>query len=288
MPRCVITGATGLIGSHVLPELARDWEVVAVTRRPPPAADGGATIAHVPLDLAAPWNAAGLPAEADVVVHLAQSAAFREFPDRAQEILTVNTHSTVRLLDYARATGARTFVLASSGGIGDSHAPPRDLGFYLGTKLCAEILAKAYLPYLNIVILRFFFVYGPGQRADMLIPRLVTSVREGRPIMLQGPDGLRLNPTDVTDAARAVQLAMTLDHSANIDIAGPDVVSLRELGAIIGRYVHRAPAFAQTDDTAPNHLVADTGEMSRLLAPPHVSVDAGLRRFIRATYPELA
>ena len=63
---------------------------------------------------------------------------------------------------------------------------------------------EAYQGEFVVVILRFFFVYGPGQSNEMLIPRLVKSVREGQPIALDGLDGLRINPVYVEDAVRAV------------------------------------------------------------------------------------
>src|SRR4030042_288576 len=118
---------------------------------------------------------AGLPKSIDAVIHLAQSEHFREFPMHAESIFKVNTASTLRLLEYARQAQVKIFVLASSGGIyghGDEGfredqpiEAKDDLGFYLGTKLCAEIIAENYSSFMNIVILRFFFIYGPRQRA---------------------------------------------------------------------------------------------------------------------------
>jgi nucleoside-diphosphate-sugar epimerase len=58
----------------------------------------------------------------------------------------------------------------------------------------SEIIAENYAPYMNIVILRFFFVYGPRQNTTMLIPRLIRSIKEGNPIILQGSNGIRINP----------------------------------------------------------------------------------------------
>src|SRR5690606_28137079 len=110
--------------------------------------------------------------------------------------------STLKLLDYARHQGARTFIYASSGGIynAGSHLCSedaniyigRDLGFYINSKLCSEILIESYAEHMTVIILRFFFVYGPGQRTSMLIPRLVQSVYEGKIITLDGENGLHI------------------------------------------------------------------------------------------------
>ncbi len=287
MKRCIITGASGLIGSRLVAALAQDWELHAVGRRKPTAAN----VEWHRMDLSVGVDATRLPAHADAVVHLAQSEHFREFPAHAAEVFQVNTFSVLRLLDYARAAGARTFVYASSGGVygpGDASlnetAPlptEGNLGFYLATKVCSEIVAQNYADSLNVVILRFFFVYGPGQRPSMLVPRLIESVRTGRPIVLHGTNGLRLNPVYVDDAASAVTRALSLQRSYKINVAGPEVVNLRELGERIGRAIGRTPVY-RSENEKPRHLVGDISRMCELLVPPRVRLDEGLRLVLRA------
>lgn len=50
------------------------------------------------------------------------------------------------------------------------------LGFYLTSKYCSELILDNYSSFLTIIQLRLFFVYGMGQRKDMLIPRLIENV----------------------------------------------------------------------------------------------------------------
>ena len=68
----------------------------------------------------------------------------------------------------------------------------------------------------------------------MLMPRLVENVHAGRPITLQGDDGMRFNPIHVSDAARATISAAALKSSAVINVAGPEVLSMRGVGECIG------------------------------------------------------
>ena len=270
MRKCLITGATGLIGKHVVSFLKDNWELYALVRR------GKNTPSHhthyVKCDLAEEWSTEKLPTTVDAVIHLAQSEHFREFPMQADRIFKVNVVSTLRLLKYSWHAGAKTFVLASSGGIyghgeegfreGDTILSKGGLGFYLGNKLCAEVLAENYIPYMNIIILRFFFVYGSGQRPTMLIPRLVKAVEEDQPIILHGKDGLKMNPTYVTDAASAVCRSLELTESQKINVGGPEVLSLRQIGQQVGEVLHKDPAFDVNKHIPSQHLVGNIKKMT--------------------------
>lgn len=282
MSRILVTGATGLIGSHLLRSFGPDHFVYALSRSGPvPGASH--TLA---IDLSKHWSTDDLPRDIDVVVHLAQSEHNRDFPQWTEDVFSVNTLSTVKLLDYARATAVKQFVLASSGGVYGSGAgiisedkavlANGDLGFYIGTRLCSELLSDCYVRYMNIICLRFFFVYGPGQHDRMLVPRLVDSVRSGGAVKLQGDVGLRLNPVYVEDAVQAVLRAMTLQSSHKVNVAGPAVHSLREMVEIIGQALGQPPLFEVDQAGSPHDLVADISQMRCLLWEPRVSFTDGL------------
>jgi len=280
--KLIVSGATGLIGSALVAALASDWEVHAIARR---AGAQGNVVWH-PMDLARPGDFGGLPRSADAFVYLAQSEFFREFPKHAVDIFQVNTVNLLGALDYARSSGCRTFVYGSSGGVygtGERSmseqveiAARGDLGFYLGSKLCSEIVAHNYARILDVVILRYFFVYGPGQRASMLVPRLIQRVRRGEPVDLQGEDGIRVNPTHVADAAAATARALSLTGSHTINVGGPEVLALRELCEAIGEAVGRAPVFRVDRAAAPGHLTADIRLMCEMLLTPTVRFADGL------------
>jgi len=294
MKKCLITGATGLIGRHVVSLLRDNWELYALGRK------WGNSLCHhthfVKCDLADEWRTDRLPPTVDAVIHLAQSEHFREFPMHAERIFKVNVVSTMHLLEYSRDARVKTLVLASSGGVyghGDEEfreddpiSSLGDLGFYLETKLCAEVLAQSYTPYMNIVVLRFFFVYGSGQRTTMLIPRLIKAVREQQPIILHGKDGLRMNPTYVTDAALAVCRSLELTESHKINIGGPEVLNLREIGQQIGEVLRKDPVFEVNEHISPHHLVGDIKKMAHFLGQPGVKFKEGVAKYIEERHEE--
>jgi nucleoside-diphosphate-sugar epimerase len=289
MKKCIVTGASGLIGSSLIQELAKDWYVIGISRNESKSVSNK-NIQYLPVDLSKEWSPNTLPEKVDAIIHLAQSEHFREFPEYAEKVFRVNTFSTLHLLDYARKAGVNTFILASSGGVyghkdkSFTEDVPiiahRDLGFYLGTKLCSEVLVENYTQYMNIIVLRFFFVYGPSQRNIMLIPRLVRSVIDGNPIILHGQDGIKINPTYISDAVSSIKESLQLNSSHKINIAGPEVLSLREIGEKIGNVVGKKPKFEINNSLEPQHLIGDITKMSQLLGAPVVKFDEGIRNYI--------
>lgn len=287
MTNILITGAGGLLGSYLVPLLAETGEVFATSRTPLDSGDAH----YVPLDLSREIDPSALPEKIDAVIYLAQSSRFREFPETAEDIFGVNVARPIALLDYARRAGARNFVYASTGGVygsadgpltEQSPAPPRgqSLGFYPASKRAAEILAESWSPFMNVAMLRYFFIYGAGQKHDMLVPRLVDSVREGRAVTLQGGDGLRINPVHASDAARATAAAARLDRSATVNVAGPEVLSLRDICAVIGGRIGREPVFEVQPDRRPGDLIADISTMRTILHDPEVRFAEGVEDLI--------
>ncbi len=280
----LLTGGTGFLGSALLEPLSARDDVVAVHRPavPPPASDRVKWIAQ---DLAGPL-VAELPDRIDAIVHLAQSRRYREFPDTALDIFDLNVAAAVRLFDYARRAGARSFVLASSGAV---YAPgPEPLretdelapsNLYATCKLAAEQTAVHFGDFFDVAILRYFFIYGPGQR-EMFIPGIINRVTNGMPVSLSSDAGIRVNPVFVDDAVVATLAALDSSGVTPYNVAGPDVISLREMASAIGEIVGAEPEFAQ--GTPAPDLIADTGRMSEGLAAPNVGIREGLARTISA------
>jgi nucleoside-diphosphate-sugar epimerase len=278
MADVLVTGAAGLLGSRLLDVLVdQGHEVSALVRRMPDApAPGVGWVVH---DLRRPDVASALPERVDVVVHLAQARSFRQFPETAPEVFAVNVGSTALLLDWAYRAGVGQFVLASTGSVyteASAHPHREDervdvpalASFYAASKMAAELLAGAYRAFFPVVILRPFTIYGPGQHASMLVPRLVDAVRSGKPVQVAGRDGLHVNPIWVGDAAQAVASTLRLDESTVVNVAGPEVVSVRQMANWIGGALGVPARFEPVEGVPDPAVIGDTSRMAALLGPP--------------------
>ncbi|MDQ4086653.1 MAG: NAD(P)-dependent oxidoreductase [Pseudomonadota bacterium] len=259
--RILLTGASGLVGSHLVPLLRPESELHLYQG-----------------DLTAGLDTRSLPPRVDAVVHLAQSRRFRDFPDGAGDVARVNALAAVELAQYAAQAGASHFVYLSTGGV---YAPAREplteaapladdgsMGFYAASKRAGELLLAPFASRFSLIVLRPFFIYGRGQERSMLIPRLADCVKTGAPIRLAGRDGIRINPIHASDAAAAVRAALQLRGSHRINLAGPETLTIRTIAEEIGRHLGRAPVLEIDDAAAPADLIGDTGLMARLLGAP--------------------
>lgn len=279
----LLTGATGLLGGELLGRLIARHEVHVIGRREPASAVPG--VHYHRIDLATDWSTRRLPARVDRVIHLAQSTHFRDVPAQALDVFQVNVATTAKLLDYSLRAGARQFLYASSGGVygagnqafheNSPIVPPGQLGYYLGSKLSGEVLVQSYVPHLQALVLRFFFIYGPGQNRGMLIPRLIDNVRAGRPVLLQGSEGIRINPIHVSDAAQAVVRAIETAGSATFNVAGSQIASIRTIAEMIGAIVGKAPVYEASSGEG-HDLVGDNRAMRERLHDPATTLQRGI------------
>jgi UDP-glucose 4-epimerase len=282
--RILVTGANGFVGRRFVEMYAGRHELFALARTVGPEIPGVEWIVH---DLAKPLAGAVLPDTYDAVVHLAQSRRYREFPEGAHDVFDVNVRSTLDLLEHARRASARSFVYTSSGGVyGYSYErfaetePVSPLNFYLSSKYSAELLIANYQRFFSTVVLRPFFVYGPGQDR-MLIPTLIDRVTGGEVVTVEGERGLRITPIYVDDAVRVFEPALHHSGAGLFNVAGDEAVTITELVELIGAATGRPPLIEHTPSESGGDLLGDNTQMREVLGVvPEVDLREGLARTI--------
>lgn len=272
----LLTGPSGLLGSKVSFLLANSaYNVYEIVRPGRKLSVRNSNL--IELDLNSNWSDKDLPHKIDIIIHLAQSLKFRDFPHASSDIYNVNIDSTFKLLEYGRNSGANKFIYASSGGVygngsgvfseESNLASPKSLGFYLGSKLIGETLVESYSKIFDINIFRFFFIYGRNQNRNMLIPRLYDSVAQGKPVQLVGANGIRINPVHVEDAASFLVKSLEAPGSITCNVAGPDVLSIREICELFGQHLGSSPIFEEVPGFA-NDLIGDISLQRKIFGNP--------------------
>jgi UDP-glucose 4-epimerase len=173
----LITGGAGFIGSHTADAALAAGHRVRVLDdlSSGDRANLAKSVEFIEGDVADVATIAAAVTGCDAVIHL---AALVSVPQSLREPVRthhVNTAGTVTVLEAARQAGVPRFVLASTCAIyGDlpgrktENSPTLPLVPYAASKLMAEqwvqLYARAYA--MQTVVLRYFNVYGPRQRAD--------------------------------------------------------------------------------------------------------------------------
>ena len=151
----------------------------------------------------------------EVVVHLAAYGAVRYSIGRAKLYTDVNIGGSVNLLEAAREIGVENFVFASTSSVygNTKHLPfvetdpcNQPLAPYPASKRAVELMGYTYhhLHGLNFTALRFFNVYGPRGRPDMM-PFIVTdSIVNRREIVLFDGGQMKRDWTYIDDIVRGV------------------------------------------------------------------------------------
>lgn len=155
----------------------------------------------------------------DSIVHLAAMAGVRASIDDPQYYYDVNLLGTLNLLNKARDFHVPNFVFASTSGVyGATRTIPfvetdhcdRPLAPYPASKRAAEMLGFSYhhLYQQNFIALRFFTVYGPRGRPDMMAYKVLDSIFFGKEIPLYNNGKMHRDWTYVADIVDGILAAV--------------------------------------------------------------------------------
>lgn len=228
------------------------------------------------------------------VAHLAAMAGVRASVEQPLLYYDVNLTGTLTLLEAARRHGRPQFVFAStSSAYGRSLVTPfvetdpadRPLAPYPASKRAAELLGHSYhhMHGQDFTALRFFTVYGPHGRPDMLAYMVLESMRLGRPMPLYNGGEMYRDWTYVGDIANGVLAALDrpLGYEV-INLGRGQPVKLSDFVAALTALSGQAAHFvdARMNDADVPYTGADIDKARRLLGyDPRTSVAEGTRLF---------
>jgi UDP-glucuronate 4-epimerase len=230
----------------------------------------------------------------EAVAHLAAMAGVRnavKYPDMYVE---VDFNGTQHLMDGARYNGVENFVFASTSSVyGDTRQIPfiesdpcdRPLQPYSAAKRAAEILGYTYhhLFGLNFNAIRFFTVYGPNGRPDMMAYLVAESITKGTQIPLYEGGQMYRDWTFVEDITDGVVAALDRPLGYEIfNIGRGEPVLLKDFVTLLEQLAGGRANTVTKPKLAADVVktYADISKARNLLGyEPKVSIDEGVTAF---------
>ena len=310
----LVTGGAGFIGSHLVEQLLEGGSAVRVL-------DNLSTGSLVNLHAAAARHSragASNRSRLEIMVgdvrdrelirkavrgvkyvfHLAGLPASAVPMTGSSEVHAVNVEGTLNLLQGALTEGVWRVVLGSCASVYGSpdtvpvseDAPLRPTSLFAASKVSAETYCQAFhvRHQLDTVILRYFSVYGPRQRAvagDSVIPNLIDAIRHRRPCA-EYDDRSAEDFTHVDDAVSATLAAARAPRAAGraLNIGTGRMVSIAEVASLLAETLGTTMVAGLPRKTEPSlrQMCAQTTLAAELLDfVPRVSLAAGLASVVQ-------
>ncbi len=231
----------------------------------------------------------------DQVIHLAARAGVR--PSLAAPALCqrVNVEGTVNVLEAARRHGVKKIVLASSSSVYGVNAKTpfsesdpifSAVSPYAASKLGCEALGHVWhhLYGMDVAVLRFFTVYGPRQRPDLVIYKFARLISEGRPIPVFGDGSAARDYTFITDTLDGIMACTQKEIGCEIfNLGESQTVTLQELITLLEKALGKK-AIVDRQPLQPGDVPITFADISKARArlgyQPRVNIGQGIAKFV--------
>jgi nucleoside-diphosphate-sugar epimerase len=294
--RVLVTGANGFIGSAVARCLSNSGHDVFGVVRPQSTADRLAAtlpadnIVRLDLDQNRAFDTLIAAIRPDCCVHLAWYVVHGRY-QHAEENLHylrqgIDLFSRLIAAGCPRIVGIGTcFEYDTSAECLDERSPTRPANLYARCKLelghaLEHLASRAGTEWAWI---RLFYLYGPGEHPQRLIPRVISAVERGVPIELHGPEHIR-DYLHVDDMAAAIGAVAACDLSGFVNVGSGVPVSVRRVVEVIAQASGRPAVIRQTGPPSvadPPFLCANVDLLKRATGwVPSMTLEEGLRQTV--------
>ena len=236
----------------------------------------------------------------DIVVHLAAMAGVRPSIENPVLYQEVNCLGTQNILECMREKKIMNLVMASSSSVyGNSKTVPFKesdivdfaISPYAATKKANEVMTHVYhkLYNMNVIMLRFFTVYGSRQRPDLAINKFTRLMLEGKKIPMFGDGSTSRDYTYIGDIVDGIERSVNYClNNSNVyeilNLGNSSPVSLKEMINIIGKCLNVVPDIEE--------LPMQPGDVDRTFAcidkakdmigyNPQTPFEEGIKKFVK-------
>lgn len=236
----------------------------------------------------------------DIVMHLAAMAGVRPSIENPVLYQDVNCMGTQNILEEMKAHNVKNLVMASSSSVyGNCKEVPFKenmivdfaISPYAATKKANEVMTHVYhkLFDMNVIMLRFFTVYGPKQRPDLAINKFTRLMLEDKEIPMFGDGTTSRDYTYIDDIVDGIIRSCNYVENNNdvyeiLNLGNSSPVSLKEMINTIGQAIGVEPKIKQLpmQPGDVDRTFADISKAKKLIGYyPKTSFKDGIERFIK-------
>ena len=303
VPRAIVTGAAGFLGSHICTTLlSNGWEVVGfdnlLTGEMGNLAhlQGKERFSFVQQDVTQHIEIDG---DVDWVLHWASPASPIDYLQFPIQTMKVGSLGTWRALGVAKDKGAGFAMASTSEVYGDPQVHPQPetywghvnpvgpRGVYDEAKRYAEALAMAYHRQhgVPVKLVRIFNTYGPRMRRrdGRAVPNFIKQSIKGVPLTVHGDGSQTRSLCYVDDLVEGIWRFVGSDVTGPVNVGNPHEISVKELAELVARLAGSDSEVVYTDRPVddPEVRCPDISlAQNKLGWEPQVSLEEGLARTI--------
>jgi UDP-glucose 4-epimerase len=308
MPRILITGGAGFIGSHLAQKLAQLGHEVTILDNFDPYYDIDIKKKNIELvlsnenckfingDILDKEQLEGIIKEGiEFIYHEAAQPGVRASVDNPLKPNEVNVKGTLNILEGARKCHVKRVINASSSSVYgkvkylpfDEKHPTQPLSPYGVSKLIAEHYCRVYNELYGIptVSLRYFTVYGPRMRPDLAIPIFTRALIKGEAPVIFGDGEQTRDLTYIEDIVSANTMLLEADGADGevLNVGGGKRITVIQLFDYLKRLLKCdvEPIFGDEIKGDAKHTLSNVSKAEKLIGyKPTTDIKTGLEKFV--------
>jgi len=280
---CLITGFNGFLGSHLVPLLQKNYQVIGISNSKSliPISQIRKNIIKITCN--------DLPKKISIIFHLAAISDVDYCQQHPSDVSLINIHGTQNILEIARQKDAKLVFLSTGHVYGNAKKLPisenhikKPISIYAATKLAGEALCESYSNSygIDISIARLFSVYGPNAPKHSVTNNIISQILTKNRVKL-GNIKTKRDFLYVTDAVSAINLiGKKIDGFNDYNIGSGKSYSIQKIFKLLktasGIKVPLESVKTKIRDNDSLNLISNSNKIKQLGWRPIVSLENGI------------
>ena len=292
--RIVITGINGFLGKHIANRLKLENEIIGINQKNKKINSQSSDYTVIEGDIADKNTLSRINTDIDYIFHFGSPTSIVLFKKDPVGYFNNTINGMENILEYAKKNSIKKLIYPSSASVYANNSPPhieniipKPANKYGEAKIESENLAKKYEESVNSLGLRIFAAYGPGeetkQNLSSVINLFLDDVLKNKTPIIFGDGNQTRDFIYIEDVIDAILNATDLSDHGIINVGSGVSTSFNEIIEKISSQTGKkiTPEYIKKESAYIENLKADTKLMKSLLKINPISIDDGIKKFLK-------